>query len=281
MPPADACDVVERDFVAAWWLIAEAGGSELHDSDGLRWFHTGLDEGYLNPVLATRLADVDAELRIDELLTELKGRGRSFVWWSTPSCRPAHLGEILATRGLVAEEAWPGMTMAIADLVEPPPVDGLEIRRVADAAGYDDYELTFAPILSPSPAFTRALRDASLRIGFADDAPEVHFVGYLRGEPVATTSLIMAGGAAGIYNVATVEASRGRGIGAALTAHAARFGGRRGLHTAALQASRMGRPVYERLGFRAACDLVPYRLPTMAAAEAELTIPDSDGRLGG
>jgi ribosomal protein S18 acetylase RimI-like enzyme len=78
---------------------------------------------------------------------------------------------------------------------------------------------------------------------------------------VATVSLLTAGGAAGIYNVATIEAERGRGIGAAMTAAAIRHGAARGFTVATLQASTMGRPVYERLGFRFVCDLVPYRSP--------------------
>ena len=46
---------VERDFVAAWWLLAEAGGAELHDEPGLRWFASGLDDPHLNAVIRTGL----------------------------------------------------------------------------------------------------------------------------------------------------------------------------------------------------------------------------------
>jgi ribosomal protein S18 acetylase RimI-like enzyme len=260
--PNDPCAVVERDFVAAWWLLADVGGHETHEADGVRWFHSGLDVAYLNAVMETHLTGLDAEGRIGELVDDLKGRGVPFVWWALPSSRPENLAAILGEQGLIAGDAWPGMAVPLADLIEPPEVDGLEIRRVSDEATYDTYESVFAPILSPGPAFTAALAAASRRIGFALDAPEVHFVGYLAGEPVATTSLITAGGAAGIYNVTTVESARGRGIGAALTAHAIRFGARRGLEVATLQASSMGRPVYERLGFRFACDLVPYQWGT-------------------
>lgn len=34
---------LERDFVAAWWTLAQAGGHELHESSRLRWFHTGAE----------------------------------------------------------------------------------------------------------------------------------------------------------------------------------------------------------------------------------------------
>jgi hypothetical protein len=46
-----------------------------------------------------------------------------------------------------------------------------------------------------------------------------------------------------------------------MTAAAIRHGAGRGFTIATLQASTMGRRVYERLGFRFVCDLVPYRSP--------------------
>lgn len=245
-------------MVAAWWLVAEGAGVELHDHKELRWFVSGADDRHLNAVLVTRLG-ADAEERIGDLLAELRGRGVPFLWWVMPSTRPDDLGARLQARGLVAEEPWPGMTLEVDRLIEPEAVAGLEIRRVTDDDGYAAYERTFAPIMSPSPAFTELLARASRRIGFGPDAPELHYVGYLDDEPVATVSLITAGGAAGIYNVATVERARGRGIAAAMTAAAVRAGAGRGLRVATLQASTMGRSVYERLGFVFTCDFVPFR----------------------
>lgn len=252
---------VERDFVAAWWLLAEMTDAERHDRDGLRWYRTGLPEMYLNPVLVTHLADDAADAVIDEHLARLRERGAPFVWWVMPSASPADLAHRLQARGLIDDGNWPGMAVTADRLADAPQVSGLEIRRVRTDDDLDRYTGVFAPILSPSPTFTETLLRASRRIGYADDAPEVHFLGLLEGEPVATASLVAAGGAAGIYNVTTVEAARGRGIGAAMTVAAARHGVDRGLTLATLQASTMGRPVYERLGFEFVCDLRPFREP--------------------
>jgi ribosomal protein S18 acetylase RimI-like enzyme len=253
-------EAVERDFVAAWWLLAEAAGEELHDGP-VRWYHTGQPDSYCNQVLETHLPDGDADELIDATLDRLRALNAPFNWWVMPSSTPADLAARLHHRGLIADTAWPGMALRVGELVQPPAVPGLEIQQVTSDDDLAVYAGIFAPLLSASPAFTDFFLRASRGIGFGAGVPEEHFVGRLDGQPVATVSLLTAGGAAGIYNVATIEAARGRGIGAAMTAAAIHRGAGRGFRVATLQASTMGRRVYERLGFRFVCDLVPYRSP--------------------
>lgn len=59
-------------------------------------------------------------------------------------------------------------------------------------------------------------------------------------------------GHVGVFNIATPEAHRRRGYGRAVTAQTVAAGVAAGAHTAYLQASAMGYPVYERMGFRTA-----------------------------
>jgi ribosomal protein S18 acetylase RimI-like enzyme len=253
-------EAVERDFLAAWWLLAEAAGGELHDRP-VRWYHSSQPDPYCTQVLETHLPVGDADELIDATLDRLRALNVPFNWWVVPSSTPADLAARLDRRGLVADAAWPGMALCVGELVEPHAVPGLEIGQVTSDDDLAVYTGIFAPLLSPSPAFTDFFLRAARRIGFGAGVPEEHFVGYLDGEPVATVSLVTAGGVAGIYNVATIEAARGRGVGAAMTAAAIRHGEDRGFTIATLQASTMGRRVYERLGFRFVCEFVPYRSP--------------------
>ena len=82
------------------------------------------------------------------------------------------------------------------------------------------------------------------------------YVGYVDGEPVATSALVATHRVAGVYNVACLPSHRKRGYGEAMTWHAVRSGADIGCIMASLQASEMGRPVYERMGFRL---VAPYR----------------------
>ncbi len=253
--------MVERDFVAAWWLLADASDVERSDGPSLRWFHAGVPDMHLNTVLVTHLDDDEADAVIDERLADFRRRGSPFTWWVMPSSAPSDLASRLTARGLVDDGRWPAYAIAADGVADPPPVHGLEIRRVSSPDDLDTYLGVYAPILSPSPAFTELFTRAARRIGFGEEAPEEHFIGLLHGDPVATVSLVTAGGAAGIYNVTTVGPARRRGIGAAMTVAAVRHGAERGFGLATLQASTMGRPVYERLGFEFVCDLHPYREP--------------------
>lgn len=250
---------VERDFIAAWWLLAEVTGAERHEDASIRWFRTGLPDAYCNQVLVTRLRDDDVDATIDHVRRHIRREGTPLLWWVMPSVAPADLPARLERLGLVHDGAWPALALVIRELIEPPLVGGLKIRRVENAVDLAAYLDIVAQTLSPSDAFTDVLAEASRRIGFATDAPEEHFIGVLEGAPVASASLVVAGGAAGIYNVGTLEPARRRGIGAAMTAAAVRQGAARGFSLATLQSSEMGRPIYERMGFRFVCDFVPFK----------------------
>jgi GNAT superfamily N-acetyltransferase len=90
----------------------------------------------------------------------------------------------------------------------------------------------------------------ALGSGFGEGPVEAEWVGRLGGEPVATTTLYLGAGVAGVYFVSTVEHARRRGIGAAITLTALREAGDLSYRTGVLGSSKIGYPVYRRLGFR-------------------------------
>jgi ribosomal protein S18 acetylase RimI-like enzyme len=122
----------------------------------------------------------------------------------------------------------------------------VEITRVADAPSLADHVLVVAEAFGWTPeelgqVFTpRLLEDEAWRC----------YVGYVDGEPAATSQLVVYGGVAGLYYVGTRDCFRRRGLGEALTRHAMREGAAAGCDIASLQASPAGYPVYVRIGFR-------------------------------
>lgn len=86
------------------------------------------------------------------------------------------------------------------------------------------------------------------------------FVAYVDGVPSATALTLYSEGAAGVYGVAALPVLRGRSLGELCTALAANAGFERGAKVVTLQASPVGLPVYNRMGFRRCDQLRRYRL---------------------
>jgi GNAT superfamily N-acetyltransferase len=123
----------------------------------------------------------------------------------------------------------------------------LEIVRVTDERTSRDYEEALvlgypAPMLQPFRA------GCFLPSGSLDAPGWHHFVGYAEGRAVAAGSAYVDDKVLRVENIAVMADTRGRGFGAAITA--ATINVDLGV-PATLVASDLGRPIYERLGFRA------------------------------
>lgn len=149
-------------------------------------------------------------------------------------------GEALGLEGHVLDAEPRYMGMDIDELIDPGPVEGFEFRESEDRA--EMARLNEIAYGYPPGDFA-AVADASLdgvRIWFAD----------LNGEPACTLAVLPIEGDAVVLWVAAVPEARGRGVGSALLAHAVRAVAEDGLETTTLQASKLGAPVYTRIGYR-------------------------------
>jgi GNAT superfamily N-acetyltransferase len=145
----------------------------------------------------------------------------------------------------------PGMTLAIPSSQRPLPSPLViqEARTHEQLVAFR--EAAFRGFGYPVSAARIFLGDRVL------DTPQVRlYSGLVEGAVVATSMLIATGVVAGIYWVATLEEHRGRGYGEALTSAAVAGGREFGCRIASLQASKLGRPVYERMGFEHVLDYV-------------------------
>ena len=131
-----------------------------------------------------------------------------------------------------------------SDIPSPPP--GLEVRRVSLEEGYDDFVVTMS-VASGMP----------VESGYHLISPELfdalwveHYTGYVDGQAVATSTLVASHRVAGVYNISTLEGHRRKGYGTALSWHAIARGTELRANIASLQATEMGAPLYERMGFR-------------------------------
>jgi hypothetical protein len=148
-------------------------------------------------------------------------------------------GEETSTPGMVA---FPSHHDPIALHAAPE----LEIRRVTDATAIDVHRRVVTAGFGSGHEVARGTVCTDL-LG----RPEcVVYVGYADGVPVVAGMGWRSGRTIGVYSIATVQSARRRGYGAAMTARVVADGVDAGCDVAVLQASAMGRPIYERQGFR-------------------------------
>jgi hypothetical protein len=120
---------------------------------------------------------------------------------------------------------------------------GLEIRQVTAADGLRDSEALLIEAYDVPDTEPGSIYGA----GILDDPAYRLWMGYADGVPVSTSTAYVSDGVVGVYNVATAVAARGRGYGEALTWRATLADP---ALPAVLESSAMGRPIYERMGYR-------------------------------
>jgi GNAT superfamily N-acetyltransferase len=156
----------------------------------------------------------------------------------------AGLGHVPLARGFQRTAApYPGMVLH--PVAEPPaPPAGVSVISVTES-GLDAYvAVTVEGGMEPDAA--RQLFSPS----FVADPDVELFMGLLDGQPVGTSVAIRSGDVSGVYAVGTRPAARRRGVGTATTWAAVAAGRAWGCDTIVLQASEMGLPIYEAMGFR-------------------------------
>ena len=253
--PAGLRAALEADSIGTRVLATDLPAEARLEPDAT-WSIGDPMDPYRNVVVSARFEAATADRRIAEIVATYDALPSPFLWWRAPFHTPADLGARLERAAVYEVGQAPAMAMDLRDLpatVAAPA--GLDIRGVMDEAALRAYLRILAAEPSPGggpPMFTDEVTERIVaRIGprLATEPVPMRYVGWLDGRPVSTARLSLAGGAAGIYAIATLPEARGRGIGAANT-HAPLVAARGlGYRIATLQSSDMGYRIYERLGF--------------------------------
>jgi GNAT superfamily N-acetyltransferase len=120
-----------------------------------------------------------------------------------------------------------------------------EILTATDPAQLGDFAVVASEAFGAPLEAASTLSPAST----LDDERCSWFLGYLDDEPAACGQLFRTADVAGVYSIGVRERFRRRGLGAAITAAVLAAGRDSGCSIGVLQASPMGAPVYDRMGF--------------------------------
>ncbi|MDQ1403074.1 MAG: hypothetical protein QOG03_1390 [Actinomycetota bacterium] len=237
----DVLAAADRNMVAAWTAVLAVGPKPAVTAEGdLNLLSSGIPVPLFNPAFLNGAADPASV--VAQVIAHYGGLDSPFVLYFRDEVSPG-VAEAGLDAGLV--EHWQPPLMVMDPIPEAPaPPSELAIVTV----GSDQIE-PYCQVLGAG--FGMPVEIALMMFG-----PSLHavdgfssVVGFVDDVPVATASVFLRHGVAGVYNVATAPDRRGKGYGAALTWAAARAGAHGGATCSILQASSAGEPVYTRMGF--------------------------------
>lgn len=195
------------------------------------------ERSYFNAVLYDEPAALAGAY--EEVAAAYAEIGAAWTIWVRHGDREA--AALLAERGHVLDASPETMAREL-DGVERPADGALgdwsANGSLADVAAINDRAYRFG-----TDSFTRGL--TRLPAGAARI-----YVAREGGVPVACAMLLDHGSNSELEAVAVVPEARGRGLSAALVAHGLADAAERGARTTTLVATALGRPVYDRLGYR-------------------------------
>jgi GNAT superfamily N-acetyltransferase len=172
--------------------------------------------------------------------------------------RPAALSSLLTDHGLARAETETAMVAHLGQL-EPLPLRGFQVRRARTPEQICEFATINAANWAPPDEDVLRFYEAATPLLLSEAAPLRCYVGYAEGVAVAAAEVTIAAAVAGVYNVSTLEAWRGRGFASALLRHALLDARAEGTSRAVLQAAAGATGLYRRLGFIPAGEITEFK----------------------
>lgn len=253
--PPDLIERAHANLVETYRSMARAiPGGAIRERDGAVMISCASRDGAFNPTFLTTPPD-DPDALIERCSAYYRQLGVPWTLKALPEAaavvapvakviRPRFGGTLIAPR-LPRDPLVPGLLLAPID-GRPRTPPGLVVRLVSSI---DDLRLFHDTLATAYPLSRSTMRPLDTEALLTTPGFSL-YLGYVDHLPVATVMRATSHRIAGILNVSTLPAYRRRGIGEALTWQAALDGREDGCLGAALQASPVGLPLYERMGFR-------------------------------
>jgi ribosomal protein S18 acetylase RimI-like enzyme len=255
--PESLIVAIKANLFEYYDYLGRSPKAELYESPYLKLLLTGIPHLFLNNVLRTQLRAGNVDEVIQQTLTNLRSRNvTKLSWWTEPGTQPEDLGAHLVSHGLEYTDGGPGMAVDLLELKEGLTPSDLTIKRVEEAETLRDF--VQAAVIGFGLPDTSEPMCFDLLFGLGFDPPLRNYVGYLHGEPIATSESFLGAGVAGIYWVSTVPEARRQGIGSAMTQAPLREAREMGYRVGILHSAPLGLGVYRRLGFVEYCRMSHY-----------------------
>jgi GNAT superfamily N-acetyltransferase len=241
---------IEENMYAMTPLTHGWKGAEIYTGKDVSWCVTDIGFPTCNPIIHIDMKPEAVDGMLDMVIAKARKRKVNLHCWTTQDTKPSNLGEYLTAHKFTGVGEAAGMAIDLQDLnesnVAPP---GFRIVEVKDKKTLKTWcRVTGTGFGIPEPAMATIVDWLALEI--KNKQPMKFYLGLLDGKPVATSQYYLGEGVCGLYFVATLPEARNKGIGFSITQKPLLDAKKMGYRVGILQASKMGRPVYLRLGFK-------------------------------
>ena len=252
--------LIEENLSAKSMSFANLPGGERH-SGNPNWFRSGLSRAGYNGITCAQLNLHDVDSQIEHCLEPFRQSTTPLTWWVGPLSEPGNLGRVLQTHGFSHNRDMIGMAANLDDLVEFIPPD---LEYSFEPVSARDELREWLPLFMETfgvPADESDLTfDTFAHLSFSPSAEWFNYFIKINGEVVATSSLHLGAGVAGLYNIATHPAYRQHGLGTAITLLTFEQAKQMGCTLGTLQTTYPNAlRLYHRMGFEVYCKFGVYQ----------------------
>lgn len=242
------------NYFETWRLIIEGSDqSEIHEFDGFLLTDCGQPFAFMNLIFVQR-PPKKAQESLDRILYHFKTRNLPAIICIPPGVDD-EIETLVVSRKYKSATPHPGMTLFPIPPAPEMPAD-LEIRAVSN----DEELALFQTTAEAGFNMPFSMPQRLLSPRFRDHPTVSMFIGYVDDKAVCTSCLVTTGLVGGVYWVSTLPDYRGRGYATAISWYALKVGETQGCDMATLQASVMGRPIYEKMDFKLTTDFRRYEI---------------------
>ncbi len=223
---------------------------EVYRGRDISWCITNIACPMCNAAFHAHLTPENTDATIEKFLAQGTKRNVPLQWYIGREVQATNLPKRLEAHGFTTYGDSAAMALDLREMAQDVPLpDGLEIKAVENDADIKHWSHVVcggfgAPPHAEPEMFKWFKTDKDL------GQPVKMYLGWLEGKPVAASNYYLAAGVVGIYCVATLPEARNKGIGYAITQAPLQDGKKMGYRIATLQASKMGAPIYRKMGFK-------------------------------
>jgi GNAT superfamily N-acetyltransferase len=224
--------------------------AEVYTGEDAAWCVTNVTYPPCNPIFHINMKPETVNDFLDSIIVKAQKKKVNLHCLTTPDTKPADMGKYLTAHGFTYSGEGPCMAIDLQNIKEQNNApSGFRIMEIRDYAGLKKWcqidTLGFGLPQHVEPTIVEWLAtDINLK------QPLKLYLGLLDGKPVATSMYYLGAGVAGVYNVSTLPEARNKGIGYAMTQRPLLEARKLGYRIGVLQSSKLGLPVYQKMGFK-------------------------------